>query len=193
MGVEVKVSDEWNEIADKTPTGAVTSFVGASIPVGWLECNGDEVAKTDHEDLYNVIQDTWGTPASGDNFVLPDLRGAFLRGAGTHTGQSGLTMENGTAYAGPNVGSFQEDLFQGHKHQISDPGHKHSVKYYHEWANWGGNRAAFHSGSSSGSQVHTNTTGVTVEEPTADPAYGSPRVDAETRPFAAGVKFIIKT
>ena len=45
----------------------------------WLE--GAEVSKTDYNLLYEIYQDTYGTPTDTNNFVLPDFRGRTFWGS----------------------------------------------------------------------------------------------------------------
>ena len=61
------------------PLGAITAFYGTTPPNGYLICDGSEFSTTDYPALYTFL---------GDNHT-PDLRGEFLRGAGTngHTNQ----------------------------------------------------------------------------------------------------------
>ncbi|TPX03246.1 phage tail protein [Schumannella luteola] len=57
-------------------------FAGTFAPVGWLDCDGRQVAISDYETLYAVIGTTYG----GDGvttFGLPDLRGRMPIGQGT--------------------------------------------------------------------------------------------------------------
>ena len=71
------------------PIGTISPFGGSAIPSGYLLCNGAEVLKTTYAELYAVIGDAFGTASDNTKFKLPDLRGEFLRGAGTnsHTGE----------------------------------------------------------------------------------------------------------
>lgn len=69
------------------PVGCVQAYMGSVEPPGWLICNGQTFDQSKYPDLYNVL---------GINKV-PDLRGEFLRGAGTGT--------NG--FTGPAVGAHQ--------------------------------------------------------------------------------------
>ena len=55
--------------------GEVKAFAGATIPNGWLLCDGSEVSKATYPLLYNSIGDLWGTPSDPAKFVLPDLMG----------------------------------------------------------------------------------------------------------------------
>jgi len=72
------------------PYGAIMAFNSASCPAGWIIADG-----------------TSGTP---------DLRGIFIRGAGT----SGvLKWANGT-YMNAGFGTYGNDSFQGHWHQVRE-------------------------------------------------------------------------
>lgn len=63
------------------PVGTVIAKASASLPDGWLYCNGDEVLKATYPDLWNEIGTLWGTATLGsDYFVLPDFRDKFLLG-----------------------------------------------------------------------------------------------------------------
>lgn len=57
------------------PVGAIIQFGSASLPEGWLYCNGDELLKADYPALWDTITTAWGTATLGDDyFVLPDFR-----------------------------------------------------------------------------------------------------------------------
>lgn len=90
------------------PIGSVMPFAGplTNIPVGWLPCTGNTVSKTNYPDLYNVIGQSWG--GSGTDFLLPDMRGEFLRGADNGRGV------DPTAGRGP--GSTQGYALSKHTH-----------------------------------------------------------------------------
>jgi microcystin-dependent protein len=145
-----------------------------------LLCDGSEISQTEYEALYQVIQDTWGTASDSTKFKLPDLRGAFLRGTGTHGTE---TMANGGSYLGPPVGQFQLDLFQGQ---------------YHNFRNASGGTTAS-MGASNGSSGSSETVrkgsgfaGVWQVRGPRTGANGPVRSGNETRPFSAGVNYIIK-
>ncbi|MDA8640674.1 phage tail protein [Flavobacteriaceae bacterium] len=80
------------------PTGSITSFVGTTIPEGWLLCDGSAIPNNAyHQRLRDLV---------GAN--TPDLQGVFLRGTGTYD-------EN---HSGPSLGQFQSDEFQEHQHDV---------------------------------------------------------------------------
>ena len=53
-------------------TGIVIPWTSASIPSGFLECNGQSVSQTTYAALFAVIGTTYGNPGGG-NFNVPDL------------------------------------------------------------------------------------------------------------------------
>ena len=62
------------------PTGAVYTFAGATVPTGWLKCNGALLSRTVYTALFAVIGTTYGAGDGSTTFALPDLRGEFVRG-----------------------------------------------------------------------------------------------------------------
>ncbi len=66
------------------PTGTIIPFAGATIPAGYLLCNGVAVSRTSYAALFGVISTLYGTGDGTTTFNLPDLRDRFLEGAGTN-------------------------------------------------------------------------------------------------------------
>tara|TARA_Y100000004_G_scaffold113070_1_gene126943 strand:+ start:237 stop:740 length:504 start_codon:yes stop_codon:yes gene_type:complete len=153
--------------------GMIAPFAMATPPSGWLACDGStNVSKTAYADLYNAltnndtISNPWGSGDDSSTFALPDLEGAFLRGIGSGS-------INSRTKTGPtNVGDFQEDQLQGHKHSVGTIG--------------------FREGTGSIYTLHQAGSGTNTGTPTDDGTNGTPRTDDETRPFNAGVKYCIK-
>jgi hypothetical protein len=158
--------------APELPAGAIAPFATPTAPAGWLECNGSEVARAAFPALYAAIGEAWGAGDGTSTFALPDLRGAFLRGSGTHGSAASAT---GDAFAGPALGAFQSDQLQGHAHTSA-------AAFLGVYPTGGGD-------SSNGGAAFTQ---VTVGGPIGDGAHGEPRVGGETRPFAAGVRFCVR-
>ena len=71
------------------PIGTILPYGGTEAPKGWMLCQGQAVSRTGYADLFAVIGTSFGTGDGSTTFNLPDLRGEFLRGAGTnsHSGQ----------------------------------------------------------------------------------------------------------
>jgi microcystin-dependent protein len=93
--------------------GSIQIYGGASsnIPVGYLLCNGASISQTTYANLFAVIGNIYlnGRTSSSTNFYLPDLRGMFVRGAGTNTTYSGVV--------GNSAGVYQADSVQKHSHK----------------------------------------------------------------------------
>ena len=89
--------------------GLIQAFGGvkATGVIGWLLCNGASLARTDYPSLFAAIGTVWGS-ADGNSFNVPDLRGCFLRGDGTHTSQMGNT----NAFNGGTIGTMSNDQIQ---------------------------------------------------------------------------------
>lgn len=89
--------------------GLIQAFGGvkATGVIGWLLCNGASLARTDYPSLFAAIGTVWGS-ADGNSFNVPDLRGCFLRGDGTHTSQMGNT----NAFNGGTIGTMSNDQLQ---------------------------------------------------------------------------------
>jgi microcystin-dependent protein len=164
------------------PAGFFGDFAGTTAPAGWLACDGSAVSRTTYAALFSAIGTTWGAGDGSTTFNLPDRRGTFARGAGSHGTE---TMANGSPFAGPAVGAFEDDQMQGHWHE----------KYVALE-----NRAA--STSAGANNIVENDASATntvagaddvVRNPTADGTNGTPRTGDETRPFAVGVLVCIKT
>lgn len=163
------------------PVGAVMPFLMNSTPTGWLQANGDTVPNgvgtvqgqtANFSALYALLGTTYGTAGK-----LPDLRGYFVRGAGTNS------IDN---TASGTFGVMQTDDLKSHTHNITDPGHSHSWSAYNggPGTNYGFNFvsgiAAFAGYTTYG--VNSNTTGITIN------ATGG----TETRPKNIAMLYCIK-
>lgn len=65
------------------PVGEIIATGSVTPPGGFLYCNGQSVSVSQYQDLFNSIGYTYG--GAGATFNVPDLRGVFLRGAGSQT------------------------------------------------------------------------------------------------------------
>lgn len=174
-----------SEAKGLVPVGAIFSmaFTPGSTWLStnkFLICDGSSLnssTDTQYADLYSAIGTTWGG-SSASAFNIPDLRGAFLRGTGSNGTHN---MADGNDFAGPSVGSFENDQIQKFKRKVTD----------HNGNQMG--RAA--AGTSTTNAYSTSGSGsaslIEARDYDAD-GEGTPRVGDETRPFNAGVQFIIK-
>lgn len=86
----------------KTETvGRISMFPMATLPAGWLECNGATVSAAAYPDLVKYL-----AGASATSATLPDLRGVFVRG-----------LDNGRGIdSGRVLGSYQDSENLSHTH-----------------------------------------------------------------------------
>lgn len=66
----------------KLPVGTIIAMVTSDPPTGFLYCNGGLYPRTKYRKLFDKIGNTFGSV--GDRFKVPDYRGLWLRGMGTH-------------------------------------------------------------------------------------------------------------
>lgn len=139
------------------PIGTIQSFAFNRIPEGWMACDGRVLHINDFRELYDVIGNTFGGDGK-TQFVLPDLRGRFVRGW------------NSNANLDPKrkFGSYQDDAIQEHKHKLNmdssstgtDGSHTHILKYedritvYDAWGESTVNRKTITDSSYANSSVH---------------------------------------
>ena len=101
------------------PAGAVMPFAMNSAPSGWLAANGSAVSRTTYAGLFTAIGTTYGAGDGSTTFNLPDLRGYFVRGAGT----------NSDATVSGTFGAKQADAVIAHTHSGTtgndSPDHSH--------------------------------------------------------------------
>jgi microcystin-dependent protein len=122
------------------PTGAIIPFGMNSAPSGWLACEGAAVSRSTYADLFTAIGVTHGAGDGSTTFNVPDLRGIFIRGAGTQT-------IAGTSYSGTHA-TKQRDAFQGHRHGVT-----------HDALKSGGSSVA-----TSGSSVSVGSAAITTQK-----------------------------
>jgi len=56
-----------------TATGTILPWSSASVPTGFLECNGQAVSRSTYSALFAVISTTYGTGDGSSTFNLPNL------------------------------------------------------------------------------------------------------------------------
>ena len=71
-------------VARGVKTGTVQLYAGASIPDGYLLCNGAAVSRTDYADLFAAIGTIYGTGDGSTTFNVPDFRDRYAIGANTN-------------------------------------------------------------------------------------------------------------
>lgn len=102
--------------ADSVQIGTVLWFAASSAPIGYLECNGSSKKISDYPELAVVLGTTYGNLINGGTeFILPDLRGEFVRGwdhgRGVDTGRIFGSWQKGSLHvvgSGPTPDSISD-------------------------------------------------------------------------------------
>lgn len=99
------------------PCGSIMPFAGATIPAGWLLCDGAAVSRTTYSSLYAAlggISSPWGQGNGSTTFNLPDLR------TRVPVGKNGSgTFSTLGAVGGAETMSLQEAHLAAHTHTFS--------------------------------------------------------------------------
>ena len=106
---------EWAASSDPHNAGMLVMYAGtnASIPAGWLLCDGSSVATATYPALFTALGYAYG--GAGANFNLPDLVAKFPKGSATQTATTG----------GNNSLTLTTAEMPAHTHTVNDPGHFH--------------------------------------------------------------------
>jgi len=56
------------------PTATIVPWSSASVPSGFLECNGAAVSRTTYADLFAIVGTTYGAGDGSSTFNVPDLQ-----------------------------------------------------------------------------------------------------------------------
>lgn len=81
-------NDAFSLLVARAPIGSVFWYTAQTAPAGYLICDGALVSRMDYAALFAVIGTTFGAGDGSTTFQLPDLRAAFVRGAGNQNGYS---------------------------------------------------------------------------------------------------------
>lgn len=105
-----------------SPISSIVALASASIPTGYLACDGAAVSRATYADLFAEIGITHGEGDGSTTFNLPDYRGRFLRGldggAGNDPDAGSRTASGTSGNTGDNVGSYQADVYASHFHNV---------------------------------------------------------------------------
>jgi microcystin-dependent protein len=99
------------------PCGSIMPFAGATVPAGWLLCDGAAVSRTTYSSLFAAlggISSPWGLGNGSTTFNVPDLRGRVATGKSA----SGTFSAIG-AIGGAETMSLQEAHMAAHTHSFS--------------------------------------------------------------------------
>ena len=75
--------------------GSIALFAGATIPEGYLLCDGAALSREVYSELFSAIGTTWGEGDGSTTFNLPDFSGKFIRGTGGNAAALGTVQAEG--------------------------------------------------------------------------------------------------
>lgn len=78
------------------PVGTIVSYAGATVPTGWLLCDGSAINRATYSTLFTAIGTAYGVGDGVTTFELPDMRGRFPFGKATAGTGSTLGAEFGS-------------------------------------------------------------------------------------------------
>lgn len=182
--IETKV----NEL-DKGQAGIVQMYAGATVPSGWLLCNGQAVSRATYSALFTAISTTWGVGNGSTTFNVPDMREAAPVGVGTFSAVTGTTHGAEVASDVYTLGQFKDDQSQAWQLGATLGGEKYGYS-----DNNGSSTATIANANYSIPQLYSNAQGNSAKlTAKSDGTNGTPRVGNNTHGKRIGLNFIIKT
>jgi len=175
------------QIVAGVPTGAVFCVAVATIPSGYLECNGTAVNRSTFAALFALIGTQYGAGNGSTTFNLPDLRGEFVRG-----------FDNGRGVdSGRSIASSQTAQNQSHSHgananatsNVNDPGHKHNARGYGNQDDGGNQFTGSNNSSTRSNAINNANTGISVS---TNVSVSVANEGGESRPRNVAMMYIIK-
>ena len=133
-------------------TGIVVPWGSASIPSGFLECNGQAVSQATYAALFAVIGTTYGNPGGG-NFNVPDLTD---RTVVNKSNTKSLAQTGGANTVTP-TGNISGSTGSTTLTSCQIPSHTHSLQ--RSSSNCGGNQRIGPACSGAGATSDTSSTG----------------------------------
>lgn len=102
-------------VDNSMPPGAITAYVAAAAPTGWLLCQGQEVSRATYATLYAVIGNTYGAGNGTTTFNLPNLKGRVPIGLDSSDTSFDALAETG----GAKTHTLAEANLPSHTHSIN--------------------------------------------------------------------------
>lgn len=154
-----EMADEWRAmffdfeqgVFAMVPVGVCLPFAGASIPGGWLLCDGATVSRTTYAALFAVIGEAYGPGDGSTTFELPYLAGkvpvgldvtdADFNARGKFGGQKAVTLELSEIPEHTHIQDSHTHTQNGHTH--TQDAHNHTQNSHNHTQNAHSHTATF--------------------------------------------------
>ena len=109
------------------PTATIVPWSSASVPSGFLECNGSAVSRTTYATLFGIVGTTYGSGDGSTTFNVPDLADNVPVGKSNNKALASTVGANTVAATG-NVGGSTANAtlstaqLASHSHSTNIPG-----------------------------------------------------------------------
>ena len=105
------------------PTATIVPWSSASVPSGFLECNGAAVSRSTYADLFGIVGTTYGAGDGSSTFNLPDLQDNVAMGkSGTKalasTGGANTVAASGTIGGSTANATLSTAQLAAHAHEV---------------------------------------------------------------------------
>jgi microcystin-dependent protein len=87
------------------PTATIIPWSSASVPTGFLECNGQAVSRTTYAALFAVVGTTYGAGDGSSTFLVPNLSDNVIAGKSNNKALASTGGANTVAATGNVAGS----------------------------------------------------------------------------------------
>jgi len=144
------------------PTGTIVPWSTASVPTGFLECNGQAVSRSTYSALFAIVSTTYGVGDGASTFNVPDLQDNV---AVSKSNNKALASTGGanTVQATGNVGgsTANHTLSTPEIPSHSHPGGASSAAQYNVGPPYQGGASAAGTGSTGGGGAHQHNMSAT--------------------------------
>lgn len=97
---------------------------------GWLLCNGEQYPISDYPQLFHIIGTYYGTSTQSGGFVVPDLRGRFVRGVDHGAERDPDAAQRTPSGPGGNVGDHVGSVQKSKSGLVWNGGHMRGAGDY---------------------------------------------------------------
>jgi len=147
------------------PTATIVPWSSASVPTGFLECNGQTVSRSTYADLFAIVGTTYGAGDGSSTFLVPDLQDNVAVGKSNNKALASTGGANTVAATG-NVGgstanaTLSESQLASHSHPfaVRQPGANNNNAAQRGFQGGSANAVTNNTGSGSGHSHNMSAT-----------------------------------